>query len=559
MHSISTQGTKRSLEDPTTQPPTKKQRTEALLPKPRLPDQNISPIQQLCQTHSDFISSDEAKSKLGLEGPNDHSMASDLSDQLIDGKKSNKWDLGKDPDKLDRGADSDIRVLDAKNVTDVEGVLTEDPSLSTLKQMFDRLSDSEIPDFFNTVRKVLSRRPDLNSDELRKAMICRFPDKRWEQPQIDFDFGQWLLKEKLSEEDMLIFLSRKHIPLPILLQFSQKLVNECPQIKSPDLRKMVVRHFLDVIWKHSEHALNIALCKLLLKSNLSHEEKHELLALEQLPYEISSLIPIANNIETISRHWKNLAASVSSSREGIIIVLGGDHSLEPGVLRGLKQKNGQPPGVVWIDAHADISQPTTTVTGDVHAMAFWYGLKEKSIDPRAAVYVGGRSEAFEAKEISCNPLIDELELPNFSKEDIDKRGVDSIAQEITKRVGLNPHISFDIDALDPQFAPGTGTPEPNGLHPEKVKDLIRILKPDSFTLAEVDPLLDKDGITLKHAMEAIHAAVGDHKKINVICAPTNKGQPNQGTALAPSALLKLGLIQDLEKRDIAVSVNTVEV
>lgn len=111
----------------------------------------------------------------------------------------------------------------------------------------------------------------------------------------------------------------------------------------------------------------------------------------------------------------------------------------------------------------------------------------------------------------------------------------------------------------PPEAPGTGTPLPNGLHPKQTFDLIRKLEPSSFTLAEVDPLLDINGVTLKHSMEAIHASVGDHKHVDVICAPMNLGQENPGPALTPTALLDLGLVKELNDRGISTSVKTAEV
>jgi agmatinase len=157
-------------------------------------------------------------------------------------------------------------------------------------------------------------------------------------------------------------------------------------------------------------------------------------------------------------------------REAAVVPLsvGGDHSITYPILRALGRD--RPVGLVHIDAHCDTSGPQEG-TRFHHGGPFLQAVLDGVLDPGRTIQIGirGSSEMLcEFSTVSGMTVI--------HAEDIDTLGIDAVAAKAREVVGDLPfYVSFDIDALDPAFAPGTGTPEVGGLTPREAQRLLRAL------------------------------------------------------------------------------------
>src|SRR5918911_4974318 len=147
------------------------------------------------------------------------------------------------------------------------------------------------------------------------------------------------------------------------------------------------------------------------------------------------------------------------------LVLGGDHSIAVGTLGGLARLRG-PGGVLWIDAHADLNRPETSPSGNVHGMAlaaalgfagdrFGDGWPLPAVESARVALVGVR--ALDAGE---RELLRSLDARVYTMSDVDRLGVERAVRESLAHVA-GPgfvHVSLDVDAVDPDVAPGVGTP-----------------------------------------------------------------------------------------------------
>ena len=155
------------------------------------------------------------------------------------------------------------------------------------------------------------------------------------------------------------------------------------------------------------------------------------------------------------------------------LVLGGDHAIAIGTLAGLAAAAGQPGGVIWIDAHGDLNTPETSPSGNVHGMPLaaalgqapeWFahpGLTLPAVDPSRVALVGIRS-----LDRAERAFLREHDIRVFTMSDIDRIGIEHAMREALDRVA-GPgfvHVSLDLDALDPEVAPGVGTPVPRRAH-----------------------------------------------------------------------------------------------
>jgi arginase len=206
------------------------------------------------------------------------------------------------------------------------------------------------------------------------------------------------------------------------------------------------------------------------------------------------------------------------------LVLGGDHSISIGTMSGLKKMNNGKTGVLWVDAHADFNTPETTHSGNIHGMplAIHTGRGDSrltSIGPSPnlledrSVLIGIRDIDLEEGETLKNSKI-----TAFTMSNIDEVGFSSIAKEAIKIATQDVdflHVSFDIDALDPKEAPGTGTAVPGGLTYREAHLLMELVyqtnKLTSMELVEVNPTLDFKNTTAELAVGLISSALG--KKI----------------------------------------------
>jgi arginase len=238
-----------------------------------------------------------------------------------------------------------------------------------------------------------------------------------------------------------------------------------------------------------------------------------------------------------AKYLKEITATCTNSADLVLktleagkvpLVLGGDHSVAAGTVSGVAKyfrRKNQKIGLIWIDAHTDMNTPETSPSGNVHGM------------PLAAIMGLGPAELGNIYEFSpkVNPencvLVGIRDVDNFEKEnirkagvevftmrDIDERGMRVVMEDALAMAGRGTagyHVSLDMDWIDPEDAPGVGTPVWGGatyreahLAMEIIADHGRML---SFEIVEVNPVIDEHNQTADLAVELALSAFG--KKI----------------------------------------------
>lgn len=215
-------------------------------------------------------------------------------------------------------------------------------------------------------------------------------------------------------------------------------------------------------------------------------------------------------------------------RGHIPVALGGDHSIAIGTIAGVSRHyrdRGDRIGLIWFDAHGDANTAETSPSGNIHGMplAIALGLGEPSL-----VQLGGATPMVEGSRAAVIGLrdVDDQERANlrrlgigtFTMRDIDERGMSAVMEEAIRRVTAGTagvHVSFDLDGMDPDFAPGVGTPAPGGLSYREAHLAMEMLadtgKVLSAELVEVNPILDHGNGTAKLGVELLCSLLG--KKI----------------------------------------------
>jgi arginase len=204
----------------------------------------------------------------------------------------------------------------------------------------------------------------------------------------------------------------------------------------------------------------------------------------------------------------------------IPLVLGGDHSIALGTLGGLAAARGAG-GVLWMDAHSDVNTPETSPSGNVHGMplAAALGLGGRAfehsawplpaVDPRRVALLGAR-ELDEGER----GLLRQAGVRVFSMSEIDRVGIERAVREALDRVADAPfvHVSLDMDVLDPEIAPGVGTPVRGGLTYREAHLALELVAESglagSLEVVEVNPILDRENTTALTAVELVASALG---------------------------------------------------
>lgn len=230
----------------------------------------------------------------------------------------------------------------------------------------------------------------------------------------------------------------------------------------------------------------------------------------------------ARFLPQIKETCRDLAQLVAgAARDGSVpVVLGGDHSVALGSLGGLRDVYG-PGGVIWIDAHGDLNSPETSPSGNVHGMvlAAALGLAGErfsgdgwslpAIEPGRVALLGVRSLDDGERE-----LLQQLDARVFTMSDVDRLGVERAVREALIHVA-GPgfvHVSLDMDAVDPDVAPGVGTPVRGGLNYREAHLALELVAESglatSFDVVEVNPVLDRENETGKLAVELVASGLG---------------------------------------------------
>jgi arginase len=230
----------------------------------------------------------------------------------------------------------------------------------------------------------------------------------------------------------------------------------------------------------------------------------------------------ARFLPQIKETSQRIAQLVSHTvRDGFVpVVLGGDHSVALGTLAGLRDVHG-PGGAVWIDAHGDLNSPETSPSGNVHGMvlAAALGLAGErfrddgwglpALEPGRVALVGVRSLDDGERE-----LLRDQDVKVFTMSDLDRLGVERSVREALAHVAGSGfvHVSLDMDAIDPDVAPGVGTPVRGGLSYREAHLAMELVAEtglaSSLDVVEVNPVLDRENETGKLAVELIASALG---------------------------------------------------
>ena len=200
-----------------------------------------------------------------------------------------------------------------------------------------------------------------------------------------------------------------------------------------------------------------------------------------------------------------------------VITLGGDHSLAVGSISAALEQPGKV-GVLWIDAHGDFNTPETTPSGNVHGMVVSslmgmcpdvLTIGDVRLRAEQIVQIGIRDLDVEEKAALARSGIKVMTM-----RDIDENGMAAVVRAALNALGNVDaiHVSFDMDSLEPQIAPGVGTPVPGGLTYREAHLLLEMLADDgrvrSLDIVEVNPILDDRNATAQVAVELAASLFG---------------------------------------------------
>ena len=245
--------------------------------------------------------------------------------------------------------------------------------------------------------------------------------------------------------------------------------------------------------------------------------------------------PNARYLKEVVGVLEHLARDVRRHRaEGRLpVVLGGDHSIALGTVSGMTgcahRSGGYPMerrlGLLWVDAHTDANTPETSPTGNLHGMPLaallgrgpealtrvgGFAAGDRRIEPGNAALIGVRSvDPAEAGVVA------DLGIRVYTMEEVDRRGFATVVDEAIARAldgtdGM--HLSMDMDGLDPEVAPGVGTPVRGGLSYREAHTLMEAVGESgglrSLEVAEVNPIRDIRNQTAELAVELVASALG---------------------------------------------------
>ena len=239
-----------------------------------------------------------------------------------------------------------------------------------------------------------------------------------------------------------------------------------------------------------------------------------------------------------ARYLKEIAETCTRLAEAVLktleegmtpLLLGGDHSLAAGSASGVAEfyrRQEKKIGLIWIDAHSDINTPETSPSGNVHGMPLAALL---GLGPEPLTKIFGHAPKIAAENAVLIGVrdIDAAERENirragmahvYTMRDIDERGMRTVMEEALAAAGdgtAGYHVSLDMDWIDPEDAPGVGTPVRGGATYREAHLAMEILADDgrmlSFEMVEVNPVIDEHNRTADLAVELACSAFG--KKI----------------------------------------------
>jgi arginase len=237
--------------------------------------------------------------------------------------------------------------------------------------------------------------------------------------------------------------------------------------------------------------------------------------------------PSAKYLKPIAATCRELAHRVErAARRGRFpLVLGGDHSVAVGTVTGMAteaRRRGERIGVIWLDAHTDMNVPETSPSGNVHGMPL---ACLTGRGPRALTHLGGYAPKVEPHNVALvgirdvdmteRPVVHGSGVHVFTMRDIDERGMRAVmkqAIQVASEGTSGIHLSLDMDSVDPDEAPGVGTPVRGGFSYREAHLALEIISDSgllrSMEVVEVNPVLDTANRTALLAVELIMSAMG---------------------------------------------------
>ncbi len=258
-------------------------------------------------------------------------------------------------------------------------------------------------------------------------------------------------------------------------------------------------------------------------------------ALEELGYDVADLgnvaVPIPETVEKKGeiRHLAAVRAvceEVATRAEAMTsaglfpIFLGGDHSVAIGTVAGVANNAGRT-GVIWLDAHADYNTPGSSPSGNIHGMPL--SVLTGTGDP-ALVEIGGQGASVRTEDVVIlglrsvdleeKRLLREAGVRVYTMREIDAYGIATVVRRALKALSHldRVHVSLDLDVLDPDVAPGVGTPIPGGLTYREAHLVMELINEServtSLDVVEVNPILDDRNGTAALAVELVASLMG---------------------------------------------------
>lgn len=212
--------------------------------------------------------------------------------------------------------------------------------------------------------------------------------------------------------------------------------------------------------------------------------------------QVADIGDLAINTFSLSDSLRIIAESYEAilNYDVVPMAIGGDHSITLPILRSIAKRHG-PVALVHVDAHADVNDEMFGER-ECHGTVFRRAHEEGLINPSKVYQVGLRGTGYSAEDFAEAAG---WGFQQFPAQELWGRSLSTLGAEIRRDIGDLPvYVTYDIDSLDPAFAPGTGTPEIGGLTTPQAMELIRALKGLNIVgadLVEVSPPYDTSGNT----------------------------------------------------------------
>lgn len=242
---------------------------------------------------------------------------------------------------------------------------------------------------------------------------------------------------------------------------------------------------------------------------------------------VTASVTRTRHADVVGESCRRIAEKVTErARQGdFCLTIGGDHSVAMGTIPGILTARPDT-ALIWVDAHGDFNTPETSPSGNLHGMPLamvtgyikgvagfdWLNPDLiKRLPPNRIALIGIRSLDNDERR-----LLKEAGIHVFTMSDVDRYGIGAVMERVMHAVNRNHdrtlHVSFDVDALDPSDAPGTGTLVKGGLTYREAHTILEMLasteRLTSLDMVEINPELDQNGQTTALGVELIASALG---------------------------------------------------